>query len=162
MVLFILISIPIFSQQEIGSLTLEIRATEEEMDSGHFWYYAYFTSTLPLEYTGVQEIIDIWEKQKVSGYFIRHSNSFELKATYRKDHRMAILVIWMDYFKDRLEGHGVFPNACYWLARKYNLDVYPSDDRYYFDYGWTNLWHIKEFGYYQYISTYTFYTKRGN
>jgi hypothetical protein len=145
LVFLMAVNASVFSQ-EAGKLTLEIRATEEMQDPGNYWYYAYFTSTFPPEYTGVQDIIDIWEKQKVSGYFVRHPNSFELKATYRKDHRMAILVIWMDYFQDGINGHGVFPNACYWLARKYNLDVAPSDDRDIFDYGWTNMGHLNNMG----------------
>jgi hypothetical protein len=119
----------------------------------------YFTSTFPPEYTGVQKIFDGWEQVGTSGYFIRHENSFELKAKYRKTNTMSILDMWVDIARTGEKGSGIFRYAGAFMRALHNLDVVQSDEWDIFDYGWTNPGHFRHYGYYQFVLTYTFYKR---
>jgi hypothetical protein len=125
------------------------------------WYYLTFTSTLPASYAKVQEIIDIWAAQHTSGSFVRTPAGFELKAKYHKDYRNGILILWLNFDGVERKGYGIFKNAAALIMAYYDLRVVVSDDRYSFDYEWSNPGYFRQHDYYRYEKSYVFYKREG-
>jgi hypothetical protein len=155
LLVFIFIGFSAFSE-EIGRLTLEIRATEEEADNnGFYWYYVYFTNTLP-ENEFLTKVLAGWSTISTSGYFQRTANGFELKAKYKgnKDH---LLNTWIDYDYTGGSGRGIFRYLPGVLRKFYNweyhLETAPYD---WIDYKWHNRNFFENNGYYQYYEEWSF------
>jgi hypothetical protein len=52
-------------EQNVGRISLELRATEEEASPSRYYYYATFQCTLPRTYAGIETFIDEAEKLKL-------------------------------------------------------------------------------------------------
>jgi hypothetical protein len=159
LLVFIFTGFSAFSQ-EIGRLTLDIRATEEPADNnGFYWYYVYFTNTLP-ENEFLTKLVDAWSTMSTSGYFRRTVNGFELKAKYYKGNKSAILNTWIDYDYTGGKGRGVFRNLPGDLNKLYGWNYHLESDPYdWIDYRWNNGRYFENNGYYRYYEEWSFFRK---
>jgi hypothetical protein len=153
------LNVSLFSQEEIGRITLDIRATREEADYNNYWYYITFTNTLPETYTKVQDIVNLWSTQHTSGFFRKTPDGFELKAKYEKDAKSGILNLWLDYDMSGRMGYGIFRNLALILQQRYNFLMEENDDRYTFDYEWSSLMYFTQYGYFGFKKIYIFYRR---
>ncbi|MDR2739690.1 MAG: hypothetical protein LBB68_07650, partial [Treponema sp.] len=168
-----------FSQQEIGRLTLELRATGDKISATQdsYWYYATITSTLPSHITSAADNLDslaTYTSKYAGAYNRRTSSGLELKAGYYAG-KISLLKKWINLLgRNPRDSRGfltfsehefeeeapLFYEVAFHIAENHNLYCREITDHLdSFDYQWTNQDFYNLHGYNQYIITYAFYTK---
>jgi hypothetical protein len=177
--LVFLTSFPVFAQQEIGRLTLELKITDERIAGAPdaYWYYADITSTLPSYLTSAADNLDslaTYTSQYSGAYMRRTPNGLECKAGYSTG-RISLLKKWINllgfnpvdsrgfltFSENVFEGSApLFYEVAFHIAENHNLYCKEITDRWdSFDYQWTSQDFYDLHGYNRYIITYAFYTK---
>jgi hypothetical protein len=108
---------------------------------------------------GIETFIDEAEKLKLypGSYFRRIPDGFEVKATYLRGQKNALLRFWMDIDASGASNAGMIPFIVYLMGNDHNLRVEFSGDQHTFDYEWLNRGYFEKQGYFRYGAYYDFY-----